>query len=92
MVKALVIIFLGVLEPPSKILKGSNEPISNRELIEAARQVLKQVEYRSTGRVYNNQQLGFSYGKCVFSIKLILQQFYEKIECFLWLYLPIFAS
>lgn len=50
---------MGDLEPLSKILKGSNEPISNRELIEAARQVLKQVKYRSIGKVYNNQQVQY---------------------------------
>ena len=48
---------MGDIEPLSKILKGSNEPISNRELIEAARQVLKQVKYRSTGKIYNNVQV-----------------------------------
>lgn len=47
---------MGDLEPLSKILKGSNEPISNRE---AARQVLKQVKYRSIGKVYNNQQVQY---------------------------------
>lgn len=52
-------ILMGDLEPLSKILKGSNEPISNRELIEAASQVLKQVKYRSTGKVYNNQQVQY---------------------------------
>ena len=48
---------MGDIELQSKILKGNNQSVSNREFIEVARQVLKQVEYRSTGRVYNNQQL-----------------------------------
>lgn len=52
-------ILMGDLEPLSKIIKGSNEPISNRQLIVAARQVLKQVEFRSTGKIYNNQQLQY---------------------------------
>ena len=60
MVKALVIIFLlGDIELQSKILKGRYEPISNRELIEAARQGLKQVKYRSMGRVNNNLQVQY---------------------------------
>lgn len=36
---------MGVAILDRKILKGSNEPISNRELTKAARQVLEQVEY-----------------------------------------------
>ena len=44
---------MGDIELQSKIFKGRNKPISSRELIEAAKQVLKQVEFRSTGRVYN---------------------------------------
>ena len=40
-------ILMGDLEPLSKIIKGSNEPIFNRELIEVAKQVLKQVKYGS---------------------------------------------
>ena len=50
---------MGDIELQSKILKGSNEPISNRELIKTARQVLKQIEFRSTGKIYNNQQLQY---------------------------------
>ena len=36
---------MGNLELKSRILKGSNEPISNRQLTKTAKQVLKQVEY-----------------------------------------------
>ena len=50
---------MGDIELLSKILKRSSEPISNRELIEAAKQILKQVEYRSTDRVYKNQQVEY---------------------------------
>ena len=45
------------IEWQNKSLKGSKEPISNRELIEAAKQAHKQAEYRSIGSVYNNQQV-----------------------------------
>ena len=71
-------------------------PISSRELIEAAKQVLKQVEYRSTGRVYNNQQVQYiNYDSAMASVcikyKLILQQFYEKAKCFYGYTFPVLS-
>lgn len=61
---------MGDLEPLGKILKGSNEPISNRELKEAARQmILKQVKYKSTDKVYNNVQVRYiNYGSAMANV------------------------
>ena len=61
---------MGDLEPLGKILKGSNESTSNRELKESARQmILKQVKHKSTGNVYDNVQVQhINYGSAMASV------------------------
>ena len=69
MVKALVSL-MGDLELLGKIRKGRNEPISNRQLKESARQMIfKQVKYKSTDKVYNNVQVWYiNYGSSMANV------------------------
>lgn len=74
---------MGDLELQSKILKGSNDPISNRELTKNYRQVLKQVEY-----INHNSAMASMYDKYKTYSTAVLW----KNRMFLWLHLPVFAS
>ena len=80
---------MGDLEPLSEILKGNSDPNSSRQLIEAARQVLMQVESAIQKQRVHSINYDQPWKPCISPTKLTPIAVLSQNNLLSWLHLPV---